>query len=269
MEIEIFNDELNNSHELGTYASTTHSLSAYEMPFDSAEGMEKYIDEYLAIPKLLMPKFSILKLPLPPKTNPLIDLIDDGADGISDASSINAMDAPEEDVSVAHGFNKLPSLYKELKKRFTGRRGNHMIMELIDIAELDDQSANPTTPTTSVMINELERLLGFSRKRNMRVRVSSQFNLLATLELSNDNKETSPFINEVQAQIQDISNYTSMNRARAITRYLKKKSRRNNSEVVRYDVRRAIANNRTRAKGKFTKKERVNLVDIVKNLVVE
>ena len=61
--------------------------------------------------------------------------------------------------------------------------------------------------------------------------------------------------------------YTKLERQKRIKRYLEKKKKRNKRYFIRYEIRKTLANNRLRSKGKFVKNKKIDinkLIEMVK-----
>lgn len=61
--------------------------------------------------------------------------------------------------------------------------------------------------------------------------------------------------------------YTRLERQKRIRKYLEKKKKRNKKYFIRYEIRKTLANNRLRSKGKFVKNRKIDinkLIEMVK-----
>lgn len=156
--------------------------------------------------------------------------------------------------------------FMSLKKRFCGNKGNRLICELIEIANKFSLDACSTNSNRVIMKREMGGLLDFSRRRNMRIKVCSQFNLYDHLQAQKLGIKQAKAMKQMEEDNCAELAYSYLDRARATRRYIDKRNKRRSNKFIRYDVRRKLANNRLRAKGKFLKKAKVDIMEVAKEL---
>ena len=155
-------------------------------------------------------------------------------------------------------------LYEMLKERFTGHKGNEMVMELIEIAKSNIFDGNFENKEY-ILNSELEKLLNFSKRRNMRQRACAQFNLPAII-INDTQKISQSDITRLVESYKDLATYNSAEKTVAIKRYLSKRNSRKISKTVRYNVRSNFAAQRPRANGKFMKKTRIDMKKVAEEV---
>lgn len=156
--------------------------------------------------------------------------------------------------------------YVTLRKRFCGNRGNSLICQLVELAnKIHNPMASPITGR-DILDAEMGGLLDFSRKRNMRVKVCAQFSLAEHLRAQSNDLCLSKNLNLIDEEFSAEMAYNHIDQARAMHRYIAKRNKRKSNTYIRYDVRRKLANNRLRVKGKFLKKAKVDIADVIRQL---
>lgn len=262
MDMDILNDELNNNNDEMTFASTTLSLNSQDMNPVAANKQENmYLDDFMPIPKLLIPKFSILRLPIVPKPASVNILLDQQMDEVSDLSSVHNYIANQHHVANIQKFNKRIILHEKLKERFSGHRGNCLLSTLVEMAGLKDSFMEQSVQK-KIMIEEFGRLVHFSQKRNMRIRTNAQFNLLKYIRQNEECEEITMIIKMVDEDCISSLSINSNDRARAVLRYLDKKNKRKGGNFIRYESRQALAKSRVRTKGQFLSKVRIDIKEV-------
>lgn len=256
--------EWHSHHDNLTNASTRQSFSSNELPSNYGSCPNDDPEDFLVIPRLVIPRFTSIKgseafsllkaedsvrrieqRQVDPIVVPVKDTDTDGTN--SDNSEIDSFD-----------------LYNNLKDRFSGHRGNSLLMSLIDMAELNTPKNRTRNPKSLILNQELEKLLNFSRKRNMRVQAFSEFHLLEYIKANADNNQTSSMLRAIDDLDYNVERYSTTEMAKAKHRYIQKKNRRIGKDYIRYKDRQELANTRVRVKGMFIKKVNINIAEVVK-----
>lgn len=159
-------------------------------------------------------------------------------------------------------------LYKDIRQRFTGSRGNKLIMSLVDTANLCNLNRELAAVNNSIVIKELTNLLAFSTKRNMRLKSNAQFDIL---DFAADARDILNSMDN-KYQISEVLNtnakrYNFKEMAKAKNHYICKRLKRKNKDFIRYEKRQFLANERIRTKGKFVKKNRVDVAQVAREML--
>ena len=86
------------------------------------------------------------------------------------------------------------------------------------------------------------------------------------LDIAHENEFKYDDTNNFRHDIERV--YTKVEKQKRIKRYLEKKKRRKKKYFIRYEIRKTLANNRLRNKGKFIKNKKIDinkLIEMVKN----
>ena len=266
MDIDYIFEDTRSNHDQFTTTSTIKSMGSQEMLQEVNDKPKCHEDEFMAIPRLRIPKFSVLKEPIQKLENNKGEIKQINGERISGKVRPEVNDETKKLLSDSKKSLALFKLYSELKDRFDGRRGNELIMQLIGMAELHRFNAHSITQKCSTMVNEFRLLLDFSKKRNMRQRVPAQFSLIKHMENNKDNDSTTAMTQKVYTELDEIKIYSSFTRARALSTYLNKKKQRKSADFIRYYERQKLANTRLRTKGKFVKKARIDIKEVAKDI---
>lgn len=163
-----------------------------------------------------------------------------------------------------NGLYVSDNIFTRLKNRFTGKRGNELVISLIDMLEFDLFKDIGSSSKFSVLEKELETFLVFSNKRNMRIKVNAQFDLIHTIQNTLNESHVADITAFKEIINSKFRKYNSSELAHAKVRYLSKKIKRKNKESIRYEGRQVLANKRNRTKGKFAVKQRCDIVQLAK-----
>lgn len=158
-------------------------------------------------------------------------------------------------------------LHQELRDRFSGSNGNKHIMALLDLLQTNQCEDRSSTFSSQFVNSELKNLLAFSKKRNMRLKTDAQFNISNHIKSSAASFDAkSEFAKLSGALSAQTKAYNTRQMAKAKHRYLFKRNKRQSEKFIRYEERRQLANERTRVKGKFLKKNRIDVAKVAREM---
>lgn len=259
MEFNYLDDEITSNHDYLTTMSTIKSSSSKDLDFEAINPVYNFSEEMLVIPKLMIPKFSLLNtIPILSKTT-TNDFSIKTNDDLTDKPLVLQNTLDNQQLKNTKESVKMLQLYMEVKSRFEGKRGNDLVLKLLDMAGLHKFKEIDLLSNTLVMANEWRNLLSFSERRNMRRKAVAQFSLLDYIKVACSEAELIEMAKLVETEYKDTKIYGTADKARAVSLYLAKKQRRKSADYIRYGFRRALANTRERAHGKFVKKAHVDI----------
>lgn len=112
--------------------------------------------------------------------------------------------------------------------------------------------------TNRLLVSELKALVEFEKKQKKKRRVNASFDLLDIFkdDVIVEKEDMCMYLKIAKPKL---AKFNYHQRKKAIENYLMKKRKRKEFGYIRYKVRRELASQRVRCKGKFVKKPKVNL----------
>lgn len=213
------------------------------------------VEDMLMIPKIIFPKFTHLNLGLPSGLSCTL-ISENRTDSWNDINMIKNLRNNKQNFKVTQKIkiSKSPSqllFVSQVKDRFSGKRGNRLLLELLQIAEAEEVLDSGDGMPKSLFHKEMDTLLKFSLNRNMRQKTCAQFNLLQSLKSELNTQKYMNYISIADMAIKDTPSYDNNQRAKAIRLYKKKKGSRKICNTIKYSERQALAHKRKRVSGRF------------------
>lgn len=237
--------------------------SPRELQIEGCSSLYDDMDQMIALPGLTLDRFALSKW-----QDDTDDTMEEHTHASEDERLLEESGSPLYDSFHGLVASKPPSkpvnLHEVLRRRFSGRKGNQLMMKLINMGK--KEILRPKGLAQLILVNELTSFLNFSEKRNMRTRTPAQFNFRDILREKIGCYESTFVLEILHQNEKQWKKYSPGDRARAIKRYKSKKTRRNSAVAIRYDIRHKLARGRVRANGKFMKKQKVDLAEVAKEL---